>query len=600
MFLALALPVLLGSCGGGGLAEVVRTGGTGSPKALTVSSGVISGLGGIIVNGVRFDESGALVTINGAANRAVSELQLGMVVEVTGEIDSATQTGKASTIVATALLSGPAGAVDTANGEITVLGQRVEVKSGTVLQGASALSSVNPGEAVVVYGFWDYQAGHIDATRLELRPAVSAPSTVLIGKIGAVTGTRFQVGALTVESAGATVSNLPAGLAAGIYVEVRGLLDSAGILRASAVTGRSEFSPVEGALTELEGYVTDFTGAGQFKVLGAAVNGASARVTGLSGALANGALVEVEGQVVQGVIVATLIDVKAAAQQPPPPVTITVSGVISDFVSASSFRVLDQTVDASRATFSGGTAADLANGRAVEVTGIVNGNVLVAGTVAIVVPPAVEGTRLTVSGAVELFVSPTNFRVNGQAVITTAGTIYTGGNVADLANGRRVDVDGLLTNGVLTAWYITFQPVVTVSTVTLSGVITDFVSPSSFKVNNQAIATNAATVYEEGTAAGLANGRRVTIVGLLANGVVSATRVSFADSAPATEDAEVEGAIQAFVSVSNFTVKGQVIDASAAVFSNGKPTDLAKGLVVHVKGPVVQGVLKARTLSIDR
>jgi hypothetical protein len=119
-------------------------------------------------------------------------------------------------------------------------------------------------------------------------------------------------------------------------------------------------------------------------------------------------------------------------------------------------------------------------------------------------------------------------------------------------------------------------------------------------VNNQTIATDALTVFEGGTSSTLANGRRVEIEGRLAGGVVTATKVHFADPPAPAEDAEVEGSITDFVSVARFKVKGQLIDATGASFKNGGPADLANGLKVHVKGPVAQGVLKAKTVEIDR
>ncbi len=579
--------------------QAVRSGGTGSPMSAS-ASGPITGLGSIVVNGIRFDETGARVTIDGVPDRTVAELQLGMVVEVRGEVDAAARTGRAQTVVATPLLSGPAGAIDLASGEVTVLGQRVEVKPGTVLEGASSLASLRAGDSVSVYGFWDYFGGHVDATRLEVRAAATSPPTAIIGQVGTVTGTRFLIGALTVESAGAALADLPGGIARGAFVEARGALDAGGVLQASRIAGRAEFSPIEGAFTEIEGYITDFAGVAAFRVLGLAVNGAAAQLTGVPGALSNGALVEVEGRIAQGVLVAARIEVKAGVQQPAAPAPTTLAGAISDFVSAASFRVRDQTVDASAAAFSGGTAANLANGRVVEVTGFIMGNTLAAASVAFAEAPAPEGSRLAVSGAIEAFASPASFRVNGQAVSAGPGTVYSGGTAADLANGRRVDVDGLLAGGVLSAALVFIHPVEAATTVTLAGAITDFVSAMDFRVNNQAITTTAATTYREGTAAELASGRRVEVTGSLANGVVTATTIRFTDELEPAEDRELEGLVSEFESVARFKVKGQLVDASAASFENGRASDLANGLKVHVKGPVSQGVLVARTLEIDR
>lgn len=578
--------------------QAVRSGGTGNIKA-TVVAGPITGLGSIVVNGIRFDETGARVTIDGVPDRPVSELRLGMIVEVSGEVDADARQGRASTIVATPLLVGAVQAVDAARAEITVLGQRVEVKPGTMLEGSSTFASVRTGDRVVVYGFWDYFAGHVDATRLEVHSASSSVSAV-VGLVGTVTGTRFTVGSLLVETAGAALSGLPGGIVAGGYVEARGTMDSAQVLNAGSVTGRSELNPLEGARTEIEGYVTDFASPASFRVLGVAVNASAARVSGLAGALGNGALVEVEGRFAQGVLVADVVEVNAGAQQPAAPQPTTLAGLVTDFVSVSSFRVRDQTVDATAAAYAGGTAADLANGRNVEVTGIVAGNVLVASAVVFTTPPALEGTRLHVDGAIESYVSPASFRVNGQAVSAGAGTAFYGGTVADLVNGRLVEVDGLVSGGVLAAASITFKPSDSGSTVSLAGAITDFVSPANFRVNNQAITTTAATVFEDGSATSLANGRVVEIEGRLADGVVTASKVHFADPPSPGEDAEVEGRITDFASVASFKVEGQLVDATAASFSNGGAGDLANGLKVHVKGPVSQGVLRARTVEIDR
>ncbi len=588
----------IGGCNGVADPQLVRTGGTGAPKSVSVSVGVIEGLGSIVVNGIRYDETGARVTINGAADRPVGELQLGMVVEVRGEIDAALRTGRADSIVATALLTGPVEAVNAAAGEITVLGQRVELVPGVALLGVSGIAGLRPGDVVVVYGYGDMLAGHIDATRLEVANPAPADASI-IGRVSAVSGSAFRIGSLDVDASGATLGNLAGGLAVGRYVEVRGSLVAAGRLRAASVAGRSEFDPLEGALTEIEGFVTDYASPGAFRVLGTPVNAANARVTGAGGAIATGAFVEVEGSIVQGVLVATLVSVYSAPLQVAPPEPTTVVGDITDFVSAASFRVRGQAVDASAATFTGGTAAGLANGRQVQVTGLVEGSVLKASTVAFVATAVPAGTRTIVSGAIDGFVSAQSFFVNGQFTTTTAATAFVGGFASELGNGRVVEVDGMLTNGTLTAITVTFKAPPAPAAVSLAGTVTDFVSVASFRVNNQAITTNAQTVYVSGSAALLGNGRRLAIDGMLAGGVVTATTIRFTDL-PTAEPAEVEGRITEFVSVSNFKVQGQVVDASAAILSNGRASDLANGLKVHAKGPVTAGVLRARTLEIDR
>ena len=57
---------------------------------------------------------------------------------------------------------------------------------------------------------------------------------------------------------------------------------------------------------------------------------------------------------------------------------VSVKGTITNYVSVANFTVAARNIDASTATFEGGSAANLANGRKVEVEGRLKGAVLVA------------------------------------------------------------------------------------------------------------------------------------------------------------------------------------------------------------------------------
>ncbi len=601
---ALAAAALLAGCSGSNAVQVVGTGGTGMPQvAPIVAQGPITGFGSLIVNGHRFDESGATVTINGVENRPVSELGLGMTVVVRGELAEGAAVATAKSVVATAVTVGGLQSVDLASGTLAVSGQTVRVGPGTALQGASSLAGLKAGDALTVYGLRNPLTAAIDATRLELVPPGTVVTTRILGMVAALSGTRFRLADQEVESAGATLVNLPGGLANGRFVEVEGPLPAPGAtLAATRIEGRSQLDLADGARVEIEDFITDFAGTASFRVLGAPVNAANAIVTGGTAAsLANGVRVEIEGTVAGGVIAAALVEIRALPTQLPPETPIAVEGTISDFVGPASFRVREQVIDASGAAYTGGTAAELANGRLVRAAGVQRGTTLVAATLAFLAPPEPEGTPLAVSGAITDFSSPASFRVNGQAVTTNANTAFVDGTAASLANGRIVDVEGRAVSGVLVAAVVAFRPdpppPPQPQPVELRGVITDFASATSFRVNNQPITTTAQTTYDDGRASDLANGREVKVTGTLLAGLVTATRIEFESSGG--EQAEVEGAISAYVSIANFTVKGQVIDASAAVFENGSPAKLAVGRKVHVKGPVAGGVLKAATLSME-
>ena len=101
-----------------------------------------------------------------------------------------------------------------------------------------------------------------------------------------------------------------------------------------------------------------------------------------------------------------------------------------------------------------------------------------------------------------------------------------------------------------------------------------------------------------GTAGDLANGRRVDVVGSVANGVLRATTVEIKD-APELTEAEVRGTIANFVSVSNFVVAARKIDASRATFEHGSSANLANGVQVEIVGKLVGNVLVADKVAFD-
>ncbi len=100
---------------------------------------------------------------------------------------------------------------------------------------------------------------------------------------------------------GAKKVTLPAGLANGSRVEVRGTLAAAGgPMTATFLEIEPGFSASEGEHVELEGIVTDFVSMSNFKVNGVQVDASA--LTGVT--FANGMKVEIEGTMVGGVLVA--------------------------------------------------------------------------------------------------------------------------------------------------------------------------------------------------------------------------------------------------------------------------------------------------------
>ena len=312
---ALALGILLTACGGGETGSA-STGTGGSRAPAVVSVGVITGFGSVIVNGITFATSGANVIIDDSPNRPDSELRLGMVVKVKGTVGSDGKTGTATSVEFDSDLEGPLDAAPTltaSGGSFAVLGLSVTVDANTVFDNVAGLADLAADSLVEVSGFRD--GAVLRATRVELKTGTTAIE--LKGSIGNVTATSFALGSVTVSYAGATLKNVAtAGLSAGVLVEVKAsAAPTGGVLTATSVeVEASGVGAADGDKVEIEGFLAGLSGS-SFSVNGQAVTVDAQTVYegGTAASLANGARVEAEGTVTAGVLVATRIQFKQAA-----------------------------------------------------------------------------------------------------------------------------------------------------------------------------------------------------------------------------------------------------------------------------------------------
>lgn len=301
-----AAAVLVAGCGGGG---GVDTGGTGAPLSFT--RGSISGFGSVIVNAVRFDDSGADIVDDDGNALPRSRLALGMTTEIdAGAITAGTggSTATATRIRISSEIVGPVQAVDTTAQTVTVLGQTVRVDSATVFDSSLAgrLAALTVGTLVEVYALPEATSGRYLATRIE--PKASASAWRLRGVVAGLdtSAQRFRIGGINVSYAG--VASVPAGLANGRLVKLRlAKTTSAGVYTALRLeTGLS--TPEDRDEAQLEGLVTLITSARRFVVDGVAVDASGAVFE--DGPVALGQRVEIEGALVGGVLVAAKVEIE--------------------------------------------------------------------------------------------------------------------------------------------------------------------------------------------------------------------------------------------------------------------------------------------------
>ena len=465
----LAVLVALVACGGGG----VGSNGTGSPVMVGLSVGTVSGLGSVIVDGTRHDDSAASVEVRrNGTDLDVGDVRLGHRVSLEFGADAA----GAQVLQRVELLPAVVGRVHERTADtLGVLGQTVTVNSDpargpvTVFEAPlGSLADVRLGDAVEVHALTQRTGTaardvRLVASRIAPRSSLSGvrvSGTVAdLSSVGGSGARSFRLGRLTVALP-ATAAVLPQGLV---------------LANGHAVTVFAAESAFDSATLGLE--------AGQVRVMAAGDTGATLRRAGLVGAW-TGTAFEVDG-------VALLVDAetqtvpagRAVTDGAYVQVTATLNGsgrwratriehLSAESVSAElrgtlvdwsattrTFRLRDTQVfltEATRTDLGDCRATALADGLYVEVKGTTTAQGLRALSVACEQEPKGSKSRLERRGAV-LSVDASARRLTlrrqpGDPVLTVTWTdqTYLGSslNAAGLAalvgTPREIEVEGTL------------------------------------------------------------------------------------------------------------------------------------------------------------
>ena len=371
---ALAAAALVAACGGGGSADGTAAASAGV-TATAFTQGTITGLGSIVVNGVRFDESSASVTDDAGTVSTAQSLRLGMRVEVDhASLDAGLASARATAVRFGSLVRGPVASVNAAGNTLTVLGQVVDVTPSTVFSDtlSAGLSAVAAGAVVEVHGLADAATGRITATRVEA--ASSATAYKLRGTVAALDSTAktFSIGGAAIRYATLASTAVPTTLANGSSLRVElATAQSGGFWVATSLGVKGSRNDAgKGLGGHVRGKITAFTSAASFTVDGVVVDASTATFPDGSSTLALGVEVEVKGTLTNGVLVATTVSLEdrhqgedsrqwhlfgAITAADPAAKTFVVRGVTVTYVDATTYR--------------GGTVADLLVGRKLHVKG---------------------------------------------------------------------------------------------------------------------------------------------------------------------------------------------------------------------------------------
>jgi hypothetical protein len=600
----------LGACGGGGggdasasagatpVAPAAPAGGGTATTLATSVAGTITGFGSVIVDGRKYDDSLTAVMRGNDPNAttagALTDLKLGM------RIEGVVRDGKLTDALISAAANGPIASIDRAAGSFTVYGQVISVSTTgatpTVFEGAANLAALAVGDVVEVHGALD-ASRVVSATRVERKPRSEATDGVRVGGVIAsldAAAKTFRLNDMTVDYSAAAL--LPEGvtLANGQVFSAFG----------NTPPGVAGFRPKtikvvqagDGIPFELSGRIMLYTSLSNFSVSGVRADASAATFEGgVSADLATSVVVSLAGTMRNGVLQVTSVRILKTSAD----VLASLNGQVSEFVSAGSFKLRGTVVDASAATvaFSGGSAADLGNGAWLLVKGKVSGDTLKADSVEFQAPPADK--PVTLKGEIRDFdLASGSFHFLGVTLKLGPGVSVSGGTLANLANGRRVEVTGIPgRDGVLVVSSITFLGELAPQPSVLGGRISDVTAGGFTLPGGITVVVSRSTAFEGGTAADLAGG-----VAVLAKGLVSGATKTMTASWIQIERAEVSGvrvagAMGDYVSATDFRIGGQRIDASSAVFTDGTAADLANGRVLEVRGTIVNGSAGTKVLK---
>jgi hypothetical protein len=358
----------LSGCGGGGgtSASLPGTGGTG-----VYAQGSITGFGSVIVNSIKFDDTGASVSLDGQAGSSAA-LRLGMVAEVQGQRSSSPGLGSASSISVWSVAQGRVTLVQ--SGLFTVMGMLIQTDSGTVFEGLANATALGAGMTVTVWGLQSGADGQRwTATRVAL--AASGSDSVCTGLVS-VSGTSVSLNNYLLSGAAAT------GLAAGQLVRAQGVLSASnsslqlGTVRAASASS----GPVPQGEAEIEGVVTAVLSKTRFVLGTVEVDASSAAVSASVALLALGTRIEVYGTWQGRVLQASRISLEneTSLQE------VEIEAPIEQYTSLADFVVRGQRCNASGVSNLGSsTLTRLKVGVKVKLEGVKRGDVVMVSSLSL-------------------------------------------------------------------------------------------------------------------------------------------------------------------------------------------------------------------------
>jgi hypothetical protein len=441
----LIIGVIVSACGDGGSSQSAGIGGTGITTARGYVQGKVTGFGSIFVNGDRFDTDTSEFFVDGIDGATQDDLAIGMVVTLEVEIEDGVYTGKAFDVIYDDEVQGPVTASpvvvpgsDGAQKTFEIFGQTVTIDNAETVFAGTSFADLQANDVVEVSGF-RISPNEIDASYIEWKETLTEGSEVELR--GTISGyappvMEFMLDSTLIIFDNATEIETESGaLDNGLYVEVEGLYRFGPPVSVFAEEIEEEDEGIgigngdDINDVSLQGVISNYVDISDFQINGQQVDASQAELLPANAEtlLADGVEVEVDGDIVGGVLMADELELRDGETR------------LKAFVSSKSadntrFEVSftglpgsievitdNQTLfeDESPLELPNFSVADLSIGDFVSVEGVESVDEVAAETVKRLDPDDSE-----LRGQVDAFVVDTSITVLGITFGVNAGTQY--------------------------------------------------------------------------------------------------------------------------------------------------------------------------------
>ncbi len=324
--------LIVSACGGGsgsGSTQSAGIGGTGINVGKGVVQGKVTGFGSIYVNGAKFDTDTSQFIVDGNTSASQDDLAVGMIVTLGVETENGVYTGKALDVVYDDEIEGPIAVIpgveinpSGTEKTVQVFGQTIVISDTTTLFKDTDFSSIAVNDLIEVSGY-RVSSNMINATYIKNNGVLNLGSSEVelrgvIESLSAGAAPSFEIDGVMITTDGFTQIEVPNGvLAEGQYVEVEGIIQAALSVYAEEIEFEGDGFGDEVDDISLEGVIANYTSIADFEIDGQPIDASQASLEPSNAAmlLDDGVTVEVEGDIVAGVLIADELEVEEGSAE---------------------------------------------------------------------------------------------------------------------------------------------------------------------------------------------------------------------------------------------------------------------------------------------